>query len=71
MSNNNDFIFFDHQNDKIPNIDPMKTVETYQCPVYHSTNVCQTPVTIIDMCRSGISAQRWSLRGLKVTIRPY
>lgn len=59
------------QSEKIQNIDPMKTVESYPCPVYHSTTVCQTPITTIDMCRSGISAQRWSLRGLKITIRPF
>ncbi|XP_066278010.1 uncharacterized protein [Branchiostoma lanceolatum] len=57
------------QSDKLT--DPVKAAETYQCPCYISRTNCKEPVLTLDVRHDGITATRWSLRGLAGTLRPF
>ncbi|KAI8520697.1 hypothetical protein Bbelb_004510 [Branchiostoma belcheri] len=57
------------QSDKLT--DPVKAAETYQCPCYISRTNCREPVLTLDVRHDGITATRWSLRGLAGTLRPF
>ncbi|XP_070568705.1 dynein axonemal heavy chain 5-like isoform X4 [Ptychodera flava] len=51
--------------------DPQKAAETYACPVYPSRICPREPVMVMDVRHDSVPAQRWALRGLSATIRPY
>ena len=55
-----------------------RALETFSCPVFASRHSLQLnhalaaqPVLHIDMRHEGINAQRWSLRGVIATLRPF
>lgn len=57
--------------------DPARLLEQFQCPVFHSrVGLARSPqdhdaVMKIDMKHEGINAQRWALRGVYCTLKPY
>ncbi|XP_077977225.1 dynein axonemal heavy chain 8-like isoform X3 [Glandiceps talaboti] len=51
--------------------DPQKAAETYACPVYPSRICPREPIMVMDVRHDSVPAQRWAVRGLSATIRPY
>ncbi len=51
--------------------DPARAAEVYSCPVYQSRISRGGPILELDLAHSGIPSQRWALRGLSASIRPF
>lgn len=48
-----------------------KAPELYKCPVYMNKKERDECILELDMLHSGIPAQKWAMRGVCVTLKPY
>lgn len=51
--------------------DISKSQDLFKCPVYANRKERDDSILEIDLIHSGIPAQRWSMRGVCATLKPY
>ena len=51
--------------------DPIKAQDLYRCPVYANRKERDQALFDIDMLHSGVPPQKWAMRGVCATLKPY
>lgn len=49
----------------------VKSQDLYKCPVYLNRSERDESLFELDMLHTGIPAQKWAMRGVCATLRPY
>jgi dynein heavy chain len=51
--------------------DSTRASDLYECPVYMARNQRDQSIMYIDVWHAGVPSQRWSMRGVCATLKPY
>ena len=51
--------------------DAAKQQDLYRCPVYSNRKEKDQSILEIDLIHSGIAAQKWAMRGVCATLKPF
>lgn len=55
-----------------PNLnETAKAQELYKCPLYMNRKEKDESILELDMLHSGIPSQKWAMRGVCATLKPY